>query len=76
MIVGGGAGAARLTSNPSHRSFRTAVCTGKSSFMAWLAEQHSGWCRYFIRRDQHMPLIHVGRCPLLIQQRPLSIIVL
>lgn len=34
---------------------------GKSAFMAWLAERHPHWPRYFIRRDQTAPLEDPGR---------------
>jgi hypothetical protein len=40
---------------------------GKSAFMAWLAHQHSDWCRYFIRRDQRTPLGDVGSYSFLLQ---------
>ncbi|MBD2234623.1 PTS sugar transporter subunit IIA [Phormidium tenue] len=40
---------------------------GKSAFMAWLANQHPDWCRYFIRRDQRTPLGDVGSYSFLLQ---------
>lgn len=40
---------------------------GKTAFMAWLAHQHSDWCRYFIRRDQRTPLGDVGAHSFLLQ---------
>jgi len=33
---------------------------GKTAFMAWLADEHPNWPRYFIRRDQRTPLDDVG----------------
>jgi hypothetical protein len=40
---------------------------GKSAFMAWLANQHPNWCRYFIRRDQRNRLSDVGSYSFLLQ---------
>jgi len=40
---------------------------GKSALMAWLANQHPDWCRYFIRRDQRTPLGDVGSYSFLLQ---------
>ena len=40
---------------------------GKSTFMAWLANQHPDWCRYFIRRGQRTPLGDVSSYSFLLQ---------
>jgi hypothetical protein len=40
---------------------------GKTAFMAWLAQQHTDWCRYFIRRDQRTPFKDVGAHSFLLQ---------
>jgi hypothetical protein len=40
---------------------------GKSALMAWLADQHPDWCRYFIRRDQRTPLGDPGTHSFLLQ---------
>jgi hypothetical protein len=41
--------------------------SGKSAFMAWVADRHPDWPRYFIRRDQRTPLGDVGVRSFLLQ---------
>jgi hypothetical protein len=41
--------------------------TGKTAFLAWLAQQRPSWPRYFIRRDQRSPLGDAGAYSLLLR---------
>jgi hypothetical protein len=40
---------------------------GKTAFLAWLAHEHPGWLRYFIREDQRSPLGDPGTNRFLLQ---------